>query len=189
MAKEQNDQIVRLQASIAVLQSQVNFLKDKITVDDKKRDDLEQYGRRVCLRFGGIPKREGENVDCLNVVKKLWEDADVHVSDPCIDRAHWIGESYVDRKTNDNVQDIIVRLSTFRHRTLIYYARKKIKARVTLDLTKRRYNILKKAREIADKSSSIDYVFADINCQLKSRMLDGSTKKFDSVAELESLNC
>ena len=81
-----------------------------------------------------------------------------------------------------------MRLTTFRHRTAIYYARGRINARVGLNLTKSRYEILKKARLIADKSESINYVFADINCGLKAKMCDNSFKKFTSLSELEALD-
>ena len=189
---DQNQKIINLESSVAILQSQVTFLKNKMNEGGNKHDDLEQYGRRVCRRFGGIDKPEvndgANNFDCLGTVKKLWEDAGVSVPDPCIDRAHWVGNTYIDNKTGKNVQDIIVRLTTFRHRTMIYRARSKIKARVALDLTKLRYDILKRARVVADASNIIDYVFVGINCRFKAKMMNGSFQYFNNLEELEALD-
>ena len=96
---EQNERIRNLETTVEVLQSQVSFLKEKVETNQAERDDLEQYGRRLCLRFGGIEKLDDSNSNCLEIVKNLWEEAGVNVPDPCIDRAHWIGKSYIDNKT------------------------------------------------------------------------------------------
>ena len=59
--------------------------------------------------------------------------------------------------------------------------------RVKLDLTKKRYNILKSARSIADEKQDVNYVFADINCRLKVVFKDGTSEFFKDVSELNDL--
>ena len=36
-----------------------------------------------------------------------------------------------------------------------------------IDLTKRRYEVLKKAINLANGNDDVDYVFTDVNCRLK----------------------
>ena len=59
--------------------------------------------------------------------------------------------------------------------------------RVKLDLAKKRYNILKSARSIADEKQDVNYVFADINCRLKVVFKDGTSEFFKDVSELNEL--
>ena len=70
--------------------------------------------------------------------KLIKEEAEVDVPEKTNDRAHRVGPK---RKKN---QAIIVRFSTFRHRTLFYRAREKLKNGVKshIDLTKKRFNLL-----------------------------------------------
>ena len=84
------------------------------------------------------------------------------------------------------IQSIIVRFTTFRHRTLLYKNRKNIKGdvRVKLDLTKKRYEVLRKVREIVEEIDNISFVYADINCRLKVRFKDNSALFFENLIEL-----
>ena len=98
--------------------------------------------------------------------KYILKDACPNLSGDCIDRAHRIGRDYKCHKTNKTCRSVIVRFTSFKHRTSIYRNRNILKdVRVKLDLTKKRYNILKSARSIADEKQDVNYVFADINCR------------------------
>ena len=58
-------------------------------------DDLEQYGRRLCLRVHNIPKEDGENVRdkvARDKVAKIISDANIDTPSFAIDRAHRIGK-------------------------------------------------------------------------------------------------
>ena len=92
-----------------------------------------------------------------------------------VDRAHRIGQKTIAKVSNKKVQSIIVRFVTFRHRTMLYRARKSIGnlGKIRLDLTKRRYGILKDAINIANKSEMIGFVYEDVNCRLKAHLIDG----------------
>ena len=81
----------------------------------------------------------------INIIK----ESEVEIPESVLDRAHRIGPTYTDNDTGKKMQSIIVRFMTFRHRTLFYANRKKIKsgARIRLDLTKDCYKLLVSARK------------------------------------------
>ena len=58
---------------------------------------------------------------------------------------------------------------------------------ISLDLTKRRLELLKSAREIVKSFDFVDFVFADINCQLKIKFKNNKFVHFESEAELNEL--
>ena len=68
----------------------------------------------------------------LEKVKRLVNEAGVDIPDSNINKAHRI------RTKKDKKQTIIVKFTTFRHRTLLYRARRKLKNGVKLhiDLSK-----------------------------------------------------
>ena len=85
-----------------------------------------------------------------------------------VDRAHRIGRIYKDRTSNKYCKEIIVRLTTFRHRTMLYRARPKLKGvTVRLDLTKSRYDLLKNANNYVKEIPTIRFCYVDVNCRLK----------------------
>ena len=145
----------------------------------------EQYRRRTCIRITNIPCEEKEtSEEVLKKVKKLIkEEAEVYIPEENIDRVHRVGP-----KKNKN-QAIIVKFSTFRHWTLFYRARKKLKNGVKLhiDLTKKRFNLLLDAQSFIQGKENVKYVYADINCNLKIRFSDNGEKIFSSMSELESM--
>ena len=55
------------------------------------------------------------------------------------------------------------------------------------DLTKKRYNILKSARSIADEKQDVNYVFTDVNCRLKVVFKDGTSEFLKNILELNEL--
>ena len=71
----------------------------------------------------------------------------IDIPDAIIDRAHRIGKPKMVDKMK--VQRMIVRLSTWRHHTLVYRARKTSKKfKIHLDLTKPRLDVLIKANDL-----------------------------------------
>ena len=70
-------------------------------------------------------------------------------------------------------KSIIVRFTTFRHRTLFYRARKNLKsAKVKLDLTKSRFDLLKRANNHVKEIRAINFCYADVNCRLRVKFHD-----------------
>ena len=193
IVKKQEEKIIQLESSVAMLQEHVSALKQQHKKNESNVDENEQYGRRLCLRVDGVKSISGEtSADVLTNLRKKWENnvnvqakwksEGVSLPDSVIDRAHRIGKKYKN-DAGDTCQGIIIRFSTFRHRTLLYYTRKELKGvTVKLDLTKRRYNLLKDARSLVQNVDGVKFAFADINCRLKVRMEDDR----ESLADIKS---
>ena len=174
-----------------MLQKHVTSLKQSNIELQKRCSDLEvfvdnneQYGRRTCLRITNMPCEENESSEYVprKVKKLITEEAELDIPEAVTDRAHCIGP----RKNKK--QAAIVKFSTFRHRTLFYRARKKLKNGVKLhiDLTKQRFNLLDAQSFVQGKNNS-QYVYADINCNLKIRFRYNGEKIFSSMEVLEEL--
>ena len=56
-----------------------------------------------------------------------------------------------------------------------------------LEFTKRSYDLRQKAREKVEGNSKVDFVFADVNCNLCMRLTDGSFIHFSSEEELNTI--
>ena len=130
-------------------------------------EENEQYGRKLCLRIDGIPtekKVPSENV--LDKVPEMWTEAGVDIPNEVVGRAHRIGPSYTDKNSNVECKSVIVRFTTFRHRTMADRAKKKMKSvvRVKLDLTKSRYTLLTDANKVVNQNLDIKFCYVDINC-------------------------
>ena len=158
---DQKQKISMMEDKIAVMESHISQLH-------VANDGIEQYQRRLCLRICGIELPTlGQNEtaqDCFDKVKDVFTDIGVEIPYDVMDRAHRIGKttSYNGKKC----RQMIVRFTTWRHRTIVYRARKNSrKYRIKLDLTKRRSEILEKANKLL-KSSETSFAFADINCNL-----------------------
>ena len=121
----------------------------------------------------------------------MWSEANVEIPNEAVDRAHKIGPSYTDENLNVECKSVIVRFTTFRRRTMVYGAKKKIKpgVRVKLDLTKSRCTLLTDANKVVKHNPDIKFCYADINCQLKIKWADESIdgKFFSRLDELQEL--
>ena len=110
------------------LKEEDNKLKDKVEV-------LEQYGCRQSLRIFGLslPTKETSD-DVKQKLAKLISDSNIDVPVSSIGRAHRIGK-VTKNKSDQNIQPIIVRFSTFTDRTLVYHGHKKIKEKNKLGIS------------------------------------------------------
>ena len=110
---------------------QVAELRELNINNQSGNEELEQNGKRLCWRIADVPTIKYESGDdVLEFAKSLFKEAKVAVPDNVLDRAHRIGPSYMDRITSEKWKSIIVRFTTFRHRTLFYRTRKKFKKRI-----------------------------------------------------------
>ena len=136
-----------------------------------------------------IPVATDETADKdIEKVENIFKKACSSLSGNVIDRAHRIGSNYKCFKTNNTCRSVIVRFNSFKHRTLFYRNRNKLKGvRIKLDLTKKRYNVLGSARSIADENQDINYVFADINRRLNVDFKNGTSDFFKDIIELNEL--
>ena len=146
--KEQNDRIEELESKLAIKQNIIDHLEIKC-------DDNEQYSRRSCLRIHGLDFSSDEDEGVLKKVEKCYSDMGIEFNQNEIDRAHYIGKPYMDKKKN-KVRSIIVKFRSWKSRTAFYKARPRnhldrqkkpgSSFNVSLDLTKCRYNLLIKAK-------------------------------------------
>ena len=104
-----------------------------------------------------------------------------------IDCVHRIGKKYIDENTEKKVQSIIVKFKSRKSRKEFYDARPRnfVNGKkkpglnffnVSVDLTRRRYLLLKTAKGIIKDNPDISYVYADINCSLGIKFKNGSFK-------------
>ena len=89
--------VVTLQKSNDDLSTQVRDLNGKV-------DDLEQYGRRMCIRIFGVPEMQDENVNYL--VMKVRDEIHANVTRHDINRAHRVGRKDDSGKTDGRDDDI-----------------------------------------------------------------------------------
>ena len=113
--RKQNEKIEKLEAEKQMLQNHVMELKRSNLNMQQNLDDVEQYGRRLCLRIDGVTVKNNESADLiLEDVKAMFEEAGIDVPDAVVDRAHRIGQGYTDSKTKQKCKSIIIRFTTFR---------------------------------------------------------------------------
>ena len=204
--REQDDKITELTERVAALELEVT----KVRAYERRIDDAEQYSRRLCLRIDNVPVDDKEtSEECLNKVMHVIDNMDVDISREMIDRAHRIGKKFVREKTEDSdnsevtdnedrevpgmsstrYQQIIVRFTSWRVRTLVYRKRKSArnKVKIKLDLTKRRLNLIKFARRESKEHDKVDFVFADVNCNIYLKSKRGEYISFQSTDEFEAI--
>ena len=115
-----------------------------------------------------------------------------------IDRVHQIGRKYTNENTGKKIQSIIVKFKSWESREEFYDARPRnfiygkklpglIFSNVSVDLTRRRYLLLKTTKGLIKDNPNMSYVYADIDCSLGIKFKNGSLKYFNSFSELHSL--
>ena len=122
-------EVERLNSTVALLQTHVNNLKtenmqlqERCSKSESQIDELEQYGRRLCLRIPGISTDEKETSDSvLTIVKEIIDERSINIPDSTIDRARRIG------KKKGKSQAVTVSFTTHRHNSLFHKAMKKIR--------------------------------------------------------------
>ena len=142
------------------------------------QDELEQDGRRLCIKINGVPVAENETSnDVLQNVKSIIEESNREIPDVSIDRAHRISKTYTEKTSGLKYKRIIVRFATFRHKTMFYHIRKNLKRnlKVKLDLTKKRYSTFTEAMQLVKNNKAVKFVMTDINYRLKVVFKDGNS--------------
>ena len=200
LVKKINDQAVEIEQLKTwqnQLEGRVAILENLTRLQEIKSDDVEQYGRRFCLRINGIPlKTREKEQDLRERVHKEITSMGLNIPREAIDRIHRTGKKFEsdDRDEDGNVtgvsikQQVIMHFTGWRSRTMVYRARKKSKLlRFKVDLTRRRAKLLAKAKKDTEGIDQIKYVFADINCRLNVRFSDDSFKVFNTKTELAEI--
>ena len=188
--KEQETKINELESNVVLLENYIDRIElneekiqdqeERLTKLELQGDEAEQYQRRLCLRIYGVELKDGADGEpgdeCLTQVKEMLEqELKIDVPDFAIDRAHRIGPNKKDPSSKRRYRPIIIRFTSWRHRTAVYKARKATnKFQVRLDLTSRRVKLLKKANDVFKaKGKSSCFALADVNCRLSVKLDDG----------------
>ena len=150
-------------------------------------DNAEQYERLLCLRIDCVdlpPPGQKESADELLQKFNVFVELGVKILDDVVDRAHRIGK--ITNYKGKQSRKMIAKLTTWRHRTVIFRARKNNqKCKVRLDLTARRREILQDASKSLN-SNMESFAFADVNCRLCWYSC-GVYKHFESIDDLRKL--
>lgn len=183
--------IEQLELKHNVYEAHFAAMENRLNVLEQRSDDAEQYSRRSCLRIYGIPlpKRSQENAsNCMEKVKKVFKEINVVVPDDAIDRAHRIGKKVKDSDTGEVGQAMIVKFLSWKHRSSVYRSRKETDdKRISLDLTTKRAKLLGFAKEKAKDYHQIEFVFADINCRIGLKTVEGNFLFFNNEYELKDI--
>ena len=181
---------------------EIKTLRDKLETMDTKVDHLESYSRRPCLRITGLAVNDDESKqDVTNLVMGCLQDINANVPVDHVDRIHRVGEARFNKFSKQNEQDIIIKFKDWEERCTVYKNRprwhkisrdpsmKKAARRfsIKLDLSHKRNKLLNYAIELkknANVNSPVEYVFADINCNLVCKLNTGSFKYFNSESEI-----
>ena len=87
-------------------------LRERITTLELEKDDLEQYGRRVCVRIDDVPVESEEKAESIFVkVGKFLGKACLVVPVSFIDKAHRIRSEYKSYRNKKKYCGIIVRFT------------------------------------------------------------------------------
>ena len=136
-----NDRLDKLDGTILELQSKVSNIKSDFehlqkqqqTCQDNNEklerqiNDLEQYSRRNCVRVFGVPEHEKENTDEL-VRDIATKHLGVNLQLDHIDRSHRVRRRVDPSGAQPRKpRAIIVKLTSYRHRQLLLYNKKKLK--------------------------------------------------------------
>ena len=194
-----NEVVVKLQEKIFQQDEKIQILESKIELKNNliekllvKTDDVEQYSRRSCLRINGVAYDESKSEDVSSLVADCYKSVGVAFDPNCIDRCHRIGKPITNTTTGQVTKQIIVRYQSWNSRTSFYKKRPKWKPgqnsfSVSLDLTQRRYGLLKYAKEAIKSYPSVDFVFADVNCSLALKLNDNSFWFFNDESQLNKI--
>ena len=107
----------------------------------------------LAYSWSGGKEKENED-DVINTLEQCYSSLDVPFNPNDIDRAHCIGLSYTDNHSRKKAKSIIVKFRSWKARQFFYKSRpryhtdgsKKPGFSVSVDLTKRRYLLLSKAK-------------------------------------------
>ena len=122
---------------------------NKALSDSDEMDALEQYSRRNCLLFHGVPETDADTTD--SVISLCQGKLEVNLTRELVDRSHRLGQRHVGPSGNYKPRPIIdiVKFRSYETRSSVFSAKRRLKGTkfvVTENLTRRRNDLLKKVR-------------------------------------------
>ena len=139
------DELRRLEQRVIELETANTALRDD-------SDAQEQYSRRNCLLVHGIPEDQTDTTDAVLLLCNSQLGLDLNRDN--IDRSHRLGfrsETTTAAGSPPKPRPVIVKLTSYESRKAIFNNKRKLKGTryvVTENLTKRRAELLRKARMI-----------------------------------------
>ena len=92
---EQKREIDALKAENHILTGRVAILENTMTIQERKIDDIEQYGGRVCLRVKDMPLKQDETEQKLmDQLENEFSNMGLDVTASSTKRIHRIGPIY-----------------------------------------------------------------------------------------------
>ena len=158
-------------------------------------DDLEQYGRRYCVRIYNLPVKEHETEEQLfTSLKTELKKVEYNLQRGDLVNFHRLGQvKKSDKPGRPDTRQVIMRFARWGPRKSLYELNKKLRRpgvktpiRVHNDLTKRRLDILnatKRRIDVAFGDSDEIFAYSDINSNIKVRCPDGSVMRVNSLEE------
>ena len=125
---EQKREIDALKVEKQLLTGRVAILENTMTIQERKIDDIEQYGRRVCLRVEDMPLQQNETEQKLmDQLENEFSNMGLDVTASAIERIHHIGPIYSEEDEEGKQyerQQVIVKFKNWGSRTKVYKNRK-----------------------------------------------------------------
>ena len=140
----------RTYASVTAMEGKMSALDSNNKALSDEMDALEQYSRRNCLLFHGVPETDA-NDTTESVISLCKGKLDVDVSRDLIDRSHRLGQRHVGPSSEYKPRPIIVKFRSYETRRSVFSAKRLLKGTkfvVTENLTRRRNDLLKKVRSL-----------------------------------------
>ena len=136
-------------------------------------------------------KEKESKDDAMNTLEKFYSSLNDPFDPNDIDRARCIGLSYTDNHSGGKVKSKIVKFRSWKTRQVFYKSRPRYHTNVSnepgfsvsIDLTKRRYLLLSKAKGLIKGNTN----YSCINCSLPLKFNNNSFKYFNSEIELHHL--
>ena len=184
---EKNDNIYKLKSRVAIQEETINNLLTEC-------DDNEQYSRRSCLRIYGMESNSNEkNEDVIEKIREFYNESELPCNEDVIDHTHGVGKEYTDSISKKKVKSVIRKFRSWKARQQLYNAPPRVQKdgkknfRISIDLTRRRHQLLSEARRIEKDINATNFTFVNINYSLGVRYENGSFDYFSSKQELHNI--
>ena len=98
----QNTKIEELEPKLAMKQTAIDNIEIKC-------DDNKQYSQRLCVRIHGLDFNRDEDNNVMKKVERFYRDMGIEFIQNQIDRAHYIGKSFIYKKEKKRVISVIIK--------------------------------------------------------------------------------
>lgn len=161
----------------------INSLKVLLLQNSNQIDNLDNYSRRNCLVFHGVPEVANENVEqaVVNIISTLkipnWTP-EISI----IDRCHRLGKH---NTVSNNTRPIIVKFTTYNARKNIWNHKKILKGTkilLTESLSQKRLALFKEARTVFGVAN-----VWSMDCRIFIKLHDGKIRRIEHKEEFDKL--